>query len=552
MRSANPLRQKMINMMYLVLIAMFLLNNPFLQNIDPYTDLNRSLENDNSKLGERNLKTIATIQTFKDLDSLQYVDIYNNVTDVHVIVDTTINFLENIKHELITQSGGMGPYKHLKRASDISLATNKIYNTNLGKDIKKKLEFVKGKLIAMVGKDSPEARGLNETLILDDSLPKSKGRYYKWDRYYFDKVPLNAVIAILSKFQNDILMSEGIAINHFNDQIQNGGGGQGNYNFEFIASDTSKLDTIYLAKGVKKHDVFNVGEDGVTTITLPVNKRDASSNAVIYTFDEKGNVKDSMLFNNGVGEVTLNTDQVGEFKVKGVVKFRYPDKKPEEIAQQKDTKSLDQKKNEDTYPFQVNYKVVQSKPYISQHDYKTLYIGINNPVDVYHPEYNPKDYKVSITQGKVINVGNDFYAVPSREGFASLKLEVPDGSGGYKKVAEEIFKVRELPRPEVSLYNKEGGSIPAKIFKMQKGLNTSSKELPVDVNFRVTDFSVTYINANGLGKFTENVKGSYFTGKSKELIDLAQPGDIFIFDNIHVKGPDGLNKSVDALVFSIL
>jgi hypothetical protein len=102
------------------------------------------------------------------------------------------------------------------------------------------------------------------------------------------------------------------------------------------------------------------------------------------------------------------------------------------------------------------------------------------------------------------------------------------------------------------MYNKEGGSIPSKIFKQQKGLTANSKELPIDVNYRVTDFSVTYVNANGLGIFKENVKGSYFSGKSRELIDLAQPGDIFIFDNIHVKGPDGMNKSVDALVFSIL
>ena len=94
--------------------------------------------------------------------------------------------------------------------------------------------------------------------------------------------------------------------------------------------------------------------------------------------------------------------------------------------------------------------------------------------------------------------------------------------------------------------------MPSKIFKQQKGMVASGKDMPVEMNFRVTDFQVTYINANGLGIFKENVKGSYFTGKSRELIDLAQPGDIFIFDNIHVKGPDGTNKNVEALVFTIL
>jgi len=660
----HPLRQKMINMMYLVLIAMSLLD-PIFEYIDAFTDLNRTLENANLKLDQRNLRTVATIQTFKNLDSLQYGDIYNKVMSAQQVADTTVNFLENVKVDLIRESGGMGPYRHLKGSDNATLPTNKVYRSGLGKNIKKKLTYTKEALMSILG-NSADAHMLDTVLILSETLPKSTGKYYSWDRYYFDNVPLNAVVALLSKFQNDVRVAESMVINYYNDEIQNGNNGKGNYNFEFIANDTSKLDTIYLAKGVKKHDVFQVGEDGVTTITLPVNKRDESSNAVIYVYDDKGQVKDSFLFNNGVGEIKLPTDQIGEFKIKGVVKFRYPDKdqnnknqseallaqgqttgkgqqgqtagkgqqgqtssnngqqgstaanngqqgqtaanngqmgltsttngqqgqtstskgqqgqtstkagqvsnKAAQLGQQgnvegegqngqetamternKETRTLkQQKRKEDSYPFQVDYKVTDSKPFISQKDYKTLYLGINNPLNVFHPEFATKDYKVSISQGKIINNGSDFYAEPSREGFASVTLSVPDGHGGYKKVAEDIFKVKELPKPLVDLYDKEGGSIPAKIFKMQKGLTANMKDLPVDVNYRVTDFSVTYVNANGLGIFKENVKGSYFTGKSRELIDLAQPGDIFIFDNIHVKGPDGLNKSVDAIIFNIL
>lgn len=87
---------------------------------------------------------------------------------------------------------------------------------------------------------------------------------------------------------------------------------------------------------------------------------------------------------------------------------------------------------------------------------------------------------------------------------------------------------------------------------MQKGLDAVTKEMEVPADFRVIEYSITYVNANGLGIFKEKVKGSYFTGKSRELIDLAQPGDIFIFDDIQVKGPDGVNKDVEALVFNIL
>jgi hypothetical protein len=206
-----------------------------------------------------------------------------------------------------------------------------------------------------------------------------------------------------------------------------------------------------------------------------------------------------------------------------------------------------------TEEFEINYKVVnKTKPFISQKEFKVLYIGINNPVEIYHPDFNPSEYKTVISQGELIRKGNQFYAKVNREGFCTIGFSVPDkANGGMMKVSEETFKVKYLPKPEVVLFNKTGGDIAAKIFKQQKGLETSLKALELDEDFKVTEYTVTYVNGNGLGIFKESVKGSYFTGKSKELIDLAQPGDIFIFDNIYVKGPDGQNKNVEALVFKI-
>ena len=90
------------------------------------------------------------------------------------------------------------------------------------------------------------------------------------------------------------------------------------------------------------------------------------------------------------------------------------------------------------------------------------------------------------------------------------------------------------------------------IFKKQKGLKADMQGLRIDASFRIMEFTVTYVNRSGLGIFRENVKGSYFTDKSLELINLAEPGDIFIFEKIRVKGPDGKNVNADALVFNII
>ncbi len=550
MKTSNPLRQKLINMMYLVLIAMIVLN-PALEYIDIFTDLNRSLEYANVRLDQRNALTVATIETFKNLDGERYGEVYQRVVRTKQVADSTINYLEVVKQDLISRSGGYDPiYHHLKRSSDATYATNDLYRNEKGLEIKGVLAETKKQLMDLLGAENSAM--LDTVLRVDDELPKSKKMYYPWDKYYFDNVPLNAAIATLTKFQNDVRVAESIVMKNFHDQVQ-GEGGVGNYNFEFIASDSSSVDTITLAKGVKKYDVFTVGEDGVTTLTLPSNKvGSGSGQATIYVYDDNNQVIDSFQFVNGQGEVTLKTDQIGEFSIKGVVKFRYPDDNKQTV--QKDNQQLEdkKKKKDEEMPFEINYAVVKSKPYVSQKDYNILYLGINNPINVYHPEYTPDKYKVVISQGKVTKVDSSFYATVYRKGFANVTLQVPDGKGGYKVVAEEIFKVKELPKPQVVLYNKEGGEIPAKLFKMQKGLEAITKEMEIPADFRVVEYSVTYVNSNGLGIFKEKVKGSYFTGKSRELIDLAQPGDIFIFNEIRVKGPDGVNKEVDALVFNIL
>jgi len=68
----------------------------------------------------------------------------------------------------------------------------------------------------------------------------------------------------------------------------------------------------------------------------------------------------------------------------------------------------------------------------------------------------------------------------------------------------------------------------------------------------VMEYTVTYVNRSGLGIFREKVNGSYFTAKSMELVNLAEPGDIYIFENIKIKGPDGKNIDTEPVTFTII
>lgn len=544
MKSQNRLRYKLVSLMYLIFIAMAVLNSP-VEFLEAFTDLNRSLERSNYRLDKENERIIQTVERLGSQDG-KYSGIVRKLQLAKLYSDSTIKYIEDLKVDLISKSGGYSKFGHLVRGIDGTLPSRIYIKEGEGKRLKELLAFTKEQLMSLL--DESEQTLLDTVLVTTDSIPKAKGIFYDWENYYFDNVPASAVVATLSKFQNDVRLSEALVIKSFYDNVQDG------FNMQYAVSSSTKIDTFNLEKGVKKFDVFNIGEDGVARVTLPSSGGGTpTSSAVIYTYDDNNNIIDSFQFNNGVGEIKLKTDQIGEFRMKGFIRFRYPEKK-DDSKTQKDTKTLKEKapgeKVEDK-KFDLEYKVVNPQPFISQKEYNVLFLGINNPLNVYHPEYKQDKYRVSINNGNVIKGDDGYYARVNNLGYATVILEVPDGKGGYKKVAEEVFKVKDLPTPKVVLYNQIGGVMASRIFKMQKGLDVDAKNMEIDNKFRVVEYTMTYINGSGLGIFSEPVKGSYFSGKSKELVELAQPGDLYIFDNIYIKGSDGKNKKVDPIVFKI-
>ncbi len=545
MRGTNPLRQKLINLLYLVLIGMIVLNLP-VEFIEAFTDLNKTLERANYRLDQRNHSSLQQVAQFSKVDSARFSTIYRDMLNIKAISDSAVEYLDSIKTDLIARSGGYGDYHHLKKAIDATIPTRRMINDGIAIETKEVLTRTKLELMNYL--DAHEQTMLDTVLITNDTVIKATGMPYKWEKYFFDNVPLGAVIALLTKFQNDVRLAESIVVNKY---YQRAEAGISYVLTQSVPSSREEFkDELILERAEKRLDVFNMGEEATVKVTIPGTPEEVIKTAVIYTYDQNNNIIDSFIFKEGVGEISLSTDQIGEFKIKGVVKFRYPDEGIGEAQEEQVEQVRESPQKEHT--FELDYTVVNPKPNISHRDYDLIYVGINNPINVYHPEFSAENYNVSISQGKISYDGKDFFARVYRPGFVTVTLSVPDQGGGFKKVAEQQFKVEDLPKPRAKLYNSYGGQLPATIFKKQRELNADMQGMRVDAKFRVMEYTVTYINKSGLGVFKERVNGSYFTDKSLELINLAEPGDIYIFEDIKIKGPDGKNIDVDPLAFTII
>ncbi len=555
MKTLNPVRQKFINVMYLILIAMMLLNVR-VEFIEPFTDLNRTLERANYRLEQRSSATVSTLNKLYKVDTTNYQRIYDRISEARMISDSAIRVLDTLKTEMIRRTGGY-ENGHLRKAGRKSLSTRMMVQENRADTIQSLLAVTKDKLMNLF--DEPNQLLLDTVLITHDTLINSHGIFIPWANYYFDNKPLGAAVALFSKFEHDVRIAESIVVNHFYDEIENA-------LKEIIAipEEVGKIDSILVAPGPRRDDyIYDINEDAKAQITMPHLQKNPNEDAVIYQYDENGAVMDSFILKKGLGAITLKTDRVGEFKIKGVIRMREKERKKDD-AKKHDIdkfKNKEQVKEITEYPFEFNYKVVNPQPMISRGTINALYTGLDNPVKVSHPSYPADRYKVTMYPGKIIKGPDGYYAHVTKPGYATVSLEIKNELGKYVKVASQKFAVKTLPKPKVKLYGKSsgnpnvygkaGGQVSEKILKLQKGLAADLGELDIEGKFRVVSFDAIYVNGQGDGIFKEEVKGSYFTGKSRTLIDLAKPGDLIIFDNILVKGPDGKNMAADALVFTI-
>jgi hypothetical protein len=662
MNTQNPLRQKFINMMYLILIALLLLNPP-VEFVETFTNINRTIQRANDLIDRQNQFANSNLEDYSNQYNKQ--ELQDKLEEAERMSDSAIHVLDTLKTFLINKAGGYNKFNFIKRAGDAGLPTRHIYRTDRATQLQNLLTSTKEKLMEIY--QPGDGIMLDTVLLTKDSIPKSTGIYVTWEKYHFNNIPLSGVIATLSKFQNDVRIAQQVAYRNAQDSLGDASKSPLYAQSEQTSTgtaDTSSgdeqgIDTINIEKRVKRFEVFNLGEEGITKIQIPDVPNDQLKDATLYTYDKEGNVVDSTRFYSGEGEIELKTDQVGQYTVKGEIamkdnqkgkgsktggekgsgqdtqakksakrpgggtseradqqlagkdtgtgpekgvgkapgkgtgkgpgegppqgKDQYQGKQAEQpkgevpgkgtgetpgegpgkgagqgpgkgtgIAARDTSKQIKDFEDTEEKKIEFQYKVVNPKPYISQEKFNVFYQGVPNPIEIYHPLLNKRDYRVDITNGKILYKNDKYYAWAYRKGRANVKLSVRDKEGEMKKVTERTFQVKTLPKPEAVLHNKSGGKISPRILKMQKKLRAENPDLDIAANYKIVGFNITYINGQGGGMLTEEVKGAQFSGKARKVIDMAERGDIYIFDEIKVKGPDGRNMQIDGIVFNII
>ncbi len=212
-------RQKMINMMYLVLTALLALNVSA-EILNDFKTVNKSLETTNTTV---NNSTVAIMKSLEDklTDPKTHDKAANwlpKAQQVQAVAAKAYNYIQEIKNDIIKQGGG-DVYSHKFKADNLDIVTRMMVDKGKGKELLKMLGAFKTDVVKVDHSiDSAFASGKDLPLNLDVPQTQSKSNN-TWERAYFHMVPTVAALTVLSKFQNDIKTSENKIIEFCHNQV---------------------------------------------------------------------------------------------------------------------------------------------------------------------------------------------------------------------------------------------------------------------------------------------------------------------------------------------
>lgn len=502
----NEVRQKLINLMYIVFItlAFIYLPSEFVDS-SKYTSL--SLEQAGRNYQSKIDENMASLDEQLFLNTPLAQDFYN-VMDVSAAIDQAIGQIDSMTMLLQNSTRGYNENQYLNSSKNFMVSNRILVKSSQATQLKEKIETIKQK-IRTYNLASLTA-GLDTVLPTNISLKGASGKERSWESFFFSKTPLAVVVTNLHKIRTDLLFTKHQLIEYLTgNQSQNKSG-----------RSISILSTNSIAVEVLATKNFIVGDKIAFRVILLDSARGYGGVKSYVKYEGKV-VKELSISQNGVVRYTPNKPGKYEFLVVDSI-------------------------NTASQEFAVtNLRTAFSE----KNNPEVLYMGVDNPIKLQTTEFDLKALVLEIDMGEVIPFGGKYYLRFTKEGLAHLKIYAVNEEGKYL-VTQRTYEVKKLPAPQVMLDGRAGGNISRKILQVQDKLTASSIALPGEEDvYNILSFEV--VKVNNFGKESVVNKGKDFSSESRRLVRDLKAGDLLIIDNVRIEATDGTTKEVAPVVFSV-
>jgi len=498
-------RQKMINMMYLVLTALLALNVSR-EVMDAFYEVMVSQEASIETVEKQNSSIYTAFEAAAAENPVKAGPWRDKANDVKSRSAALYQQIEDLKRGVIEASGGAdeesGDPNKPSKMDDLEASPNYFLIQGNGAKLKAALadyrEFMK-----------TEAEG-NDLLMnsiegtFDLSDHKHDGTTISWEQHKFEHFPLISVLTFLTKMQSDVRTSEANVIDYLQKNIT-----ASDLKFTGVRTVVMPKSTFVTKGGEYEADVFLAAFDDTQNPTVTINGQELSEEDIV----------------GGVAKVRFPANRVGETTWNGEIK-------------------LVQNGEEKVFPVEGAFNVAPPSVVISPTKMNVLYRGVDNPLEISVPGVDPSNLIVSGTGVK--KSGNGYIADVTRNKGGELKISVSVRDGDKtSNMGSKLFRVKNLPDASGSIFGKTEGLMSANLIKKAKveaKFNNFDFELPLTV----TSFQIIVPPFAPI-----DCKGSTLNSNARAALDKAKPGTPVIIRNIRAKTGKGIKPKVAPITIDL-
>lgn len=501
-------RQRMINIMYLVLLAMLALNVSD-TILDAFKNINDSLDTSKNNVNTSINQLFSAFENSKlKEEPARAQPIYDRAKQAQAAADELNNYIESIKKEFTTAGDGIDPEtEDLVNRSNQDIAQDIMINQKKADELKKRINATREKLISLL--DPADRATVAFSLEAKDPERKRKGN---WQSTYFGEgTPLTAAMTILTKLQADTKNAEAEVVKKLFGNMD-----KAQVNLDQFAA-VAVAPTSYVIQGQPyTAEVFLTASDSRSTPDITVN----------------GN---KLSIKEGKGTYTGGTSSVGEFTWVGTIRVRQTD------GQVKEYKTQPQK-----------YQVAKPSATVSSTKMNVIYAGIPNPFTVSAAGFPLESVRASISAGSMSG-SNGNYNVNVSGGQVGSEVSInvsATNAGKTVSLGAQKFRVKAIPKPVAKVGGRAGGDIASVQLKSESEIEADLDDFPFDVKFKIQRYKLTVIKPRS-DAVTISGSGGSFAGAVKAAINSVTPGTRVFFEDIVSVGPDGRQNVLPSLAFSV-
>lgn len=504
----------MINLMYIVLMAMLAMNVSS-DVLDGFSQVKDGLKKTNENIEQRNASIIHTMKAYAETNPEKGTAAYEKALEVRSITTRLYDEIEQYKADIVTRVDGpnadidnMVNREDLDAASAIMLDPSSMKGTELRTNIEQFRDYI----TTIV--NNPEKQ-TSIAQLLETAPVQRKGEIgeMSWEEFKFDNQPAIAAVTLLTKLQNDIKFAEGEALQSLFETVD-----EGDIHVNVLNAFVIPQSRYIMRGGKYSADVVLAAVDTTKLPTVYINGR---------------------MLDNDRGHYELTAGAAGNYSYEGYIEMAHDDG------------------SVTRHDFSSSYTVMEPSATISATMMNVLYAGIDNPISISVPGVDNSGVTATMTNGTLTRSGDGWIARPAEIGKEAKISVTASFEGSSLGVGDITFRVRKLPDPTPFIqytdaqgnsanYMGGGNGIPKAALKAAPGISAAIDDGILNIPFEVISFQMISFDQMG-DAHPENSDGARFSQRQLNRINSMKRNAQFFITSIKAKGPDGTVRELSPI-----